>query len=71
MSTVVISQKVSLERGQVFLAWSLDALVTDLGVFQFEFWTDWAKGAQKGTVQTKRTCKLMQVLDFIGSGGRI
>ena len=55
----------------MFFAWPLDALLTDLGVFQFELWIDWAKGTQKGTVQTKRTCKLMQVLDFIGSGGRI
>ena len=39
--------------GQVFFAWPLDALLTALGVFQFEFRTDWAKGTQKGTVQKK------------------
>jgi hypothetical protein len=28
----------------MFFARPLDALLTDLGVFQFEFWPDWAKG---------------------------
>ena len=34
----------ALDRGHVFFARPLDALLTDLGVFQFEFWPDWAKG---------------------------
>ena len=52
----------------MFFAWPLDALLKDLGVFQFELWIDWAKGTQKGTVQTKRTCKLMQVPVLLVAG---